>query len=80
MSKTIVVADVVPLTLTVFRDRDDLSKIRMDCRYWLKDDEGNIIEGLERSARAVLIGDIKTKVVNFVLNDVLPYLREQEGI
>jgi len=80
MSKQITITDVIPLTITVFRDRDDMSRITMDCRYWLKDENGDPIEGLERSARAVLSGDIKAQVASFVQNSVLPHLRDREGL
>lgn len=80
MSRTIIIEDVVPLTITVMRDRDDLTRITMVCRYWLEDDQGEIIPDLEREIRAVLSGEIKAKVATFVQNDVLPHLRAQEGL
>jgi len=78
VSKTITISDVRPISLTISSDGG--GKVSLSVRYVRLNENGDPIEGFTGTLSTEVTGDVKSHVVDFVQNKVVPWIRQQEGI
>lgn len=76
--KQITITDVRPISLTI--GRSDEGNISLSVRYARLDENGDPIEGFVGVLSTDLEGTVKSQVVDFVQNKIMPWIRERESI
>ena len=78
MSRTIIVQDVQPVTITISRLGD--GRLILACRYERLDESGEAIPEFAGNINREVRGARKEAILGWIANNISPYLREVEGI
>jgi len=78
MPKQITISDIKPISLTISVNHEN--QISLSVRYARLNENGDPIDGFTGTLSVEVTGDVKSHVVDFVQNKVVPWIRQQEGI